>query len=471
MRLTITIFCTILLFSPSLLFADGFKMVKIDSLYMQDEILNFPETSFLSMNNNGDVVFNLRGDIALLKNGQLQYDKRLPMFAAPLIPSGIANNYRDIRLVNNQCDLYVLIGRNTNSLCKRENNEWKIIVKDISEYWKYNSVGSFNIDNEGIFWFVSYGVPCFHRFDGKEITKIYGKDTIDPNNWALYPGLPSYGSCCIGTNLYYMGGFGSVIKFDTKTGEREVFVPVSAWLTDNTPQIISPKIKMKKGKYWFATARPSLIGFDENGYEVVDLSGGKLSEKIGKIEYIDDFAMADDGSYWLSTREDSTRLYHIFSKDSFRIHNEIQSQHRSLDKEIPNIVKTLGIETAPNETVYIITDLGALLYYGENPLYVKDDSENDSNFGLYSIYPNPAKDKINVEIICNSTFNPNFINLDLYNYTGEKIKSIKSYSFERNRSSGTATFKFDTPNIPKGFYFLSINVDGKTQAKSIIIDK
>jgi len=114
MRILFTIFCTILLFSPSFLFPDGFKMITIDSLYMQNEILNSPQTSFLSMNNTGDVVFNLRGDIALLKDGQLQFDKRLPMFADTLAPSGIGTNYKDIKLFNDSGDLYVLIGRNTN---------------------------------------------------------------------------------------------------------------------------------------------------------------------------------------------------------------------------------------------------------------------------------------------------------------------------------------------------------------------
>jgi hypothetical protein len=263
---------------------------------------------------------------------------------------------------------------------------------------------------------------------------------------------------------------GGLAKYNIVTGRREMFIQNSLWSHNAENPVSTFKYKEFDGKFWFATGKPSLIGFDENGYEIIDLSGGKFAGSLSNITFINDFCMSSDGTYWLSITEDSTLLYHIFDKDSFQIDREIISMQRN-ENPVPNKTSALAIEQAPNGTIFIITSLGSLLYYGENPLYVNDDTENDNEYGLWNIFPNPAKEQINVEILCNSGFNPNSISLDLYSYTGKKIQNINNYSLIMNKTSGKAIFKFDTPDVLKGFYFLSITIDGRTQARSVIIDK
>lgn len=469
------LFLLIPIFFVTNLNADGFKMLEIDSAMMKNELDDFPRTSHLSINKNGDAIFNLYEYLATLSKRKLDIDKNLTVAIDKNIPDTVTVDFKVIKISDDSI-IYALVRNGSSytsmagSIYKLHNNVWCPIITEITgDYNTKNPITGFDIDNYGNYWFISAGRRNFYRYDGNELTKVYGVDTINPKEKTFYPWAMENGIKIIGDNMFYFAQ-GGLAKYNIVTGRREMFIQNSLWSHKAEKPVSTFKYKEFGGKYWFATGKPSLIGFDENGYEIIDLSGGNLDATLDNVSFIDDFCMSRDGTYWFSIRQDSSRLFHIFDKDSFRIHREIFSLHRSMDSAIPNNSNALAIEEAPNGTIYIITSLGSLLYYGENPLYIKDNTEDDNNYGLYKIYPNPAKEQINVEILCNSTFDPSSIILNLYSYSGVKIKKINNYSFERNKSSGKATFKFTTPEIPKGFYFLSINIDGRIQAKSIIIE-
>jgi hypothetical protein len=470
----ILLFITICIVSN--LYANGFKMIEIDSTLMKSELDNFPRTSHLSINKKGDLIFNLFEYLSIISNGKLDIDKNLTRAIDKKNGDTVTVDFKVIKLTDDNIT-YALVRNGSSylsmagSLYKMQNKVWSPVVSEITgDYKTKNPITGFDIDNDGNFWFVSAGRRNFYRYDGNELTEVYGVDTINPKVKTFYPWAMENGIKIIGDNMFYFAQ-GGLAKYNIINGRREMFIQNSLWSHNAEKPISTFKYKEFGGKFWFATGKPSLIGFDESGYEIIDFSGGKLDAALDNVSFIDDFCISRDGTYWISVRQDSSRLYHIFDKDSFQIHREIFSMHRSMDSLIPNTSNALAIEEAPNGTIYIITNLGSLLYYGENPLYVNDDTENDNEYGLWNIYPNPVKEQINVEILCNSDFNPNSISLDLYSYTGEKIKNINNYSLIMNKTSGKAIFQFDTPDVLKGFYFLSITIDGRTQARSVIIDK
>ncbi len=462
---------------PYSLQADGFKMLKIDSAYMKNELNNFPKTVWLSTNTTGGIAFNLWEHLAILKDGKININKTL-IYAIDEIKWDTVSVVFKVLKLTDDFVLYTLLrnGSSFNSsagtLFKLEDDIWYPVVSDITgEYNTKNPPTGFDIAENGDYWILSAGRTYFYKYDGVAVTKVYGVDTINHKEMTFYPTASYNGIKIIGDGLFYYA-YGGLAKYNIQTGRREMFIPSSVWANGFTKTLAALKYKPKDGKYWFATSKPSFIGFDENSYEIIDLSGGKFADEIkNNYSYIEDFYMADDGTYWLSVLQDSLRLFHIFDKDSFRIHREIMSMHWSSDTLMPDLSGALAIEQAPNGTIYIVTELGALLYYGENPLYVKDDIDKQNDYGLRSVYPNPAKDQINVDILCNSDFNPSTIGLDLYSYSGEKIKTIKNFSLVMNKSSGKATIKFDTPSGLKGFYFLSITIDNSVQARSIIIER
>ena len=80
-----------------------------------------------------------------------------------------------------------------------------------------------------------------------------------------------------------------------------------------------------------------------------------------------------------------------------------------------------------------------------------------------SIYPNPVKDKINVEVVVN---NPDEIEILLKSITGETIQQL--YKGKQTEKVFKQTFSIDSDKLSKGIYFLKIKTNEKIYARKII---
>ncbi|MGE0638552.1 MAG: T9SS type A sorting domain-containing protein [Bacteroidia bacterium] len=85
--------------------------------------------------------------------------------------------------------------------------------------------------------------------------------------------------------------------------------------------------------------------------------------------------------------------------------------------------------------------------------------EEQSIEALVSVYPNPAKDMITVELPAGKTADM----CDLFNVIGSRIESFTV--------AGKQKFTVDLKTFAKGVYFLRMNVDGQLITKKIIITK
>jgi len=88
--------------------------------------------------------------------------------------------------------------------------------------------------------------------------------------------------------------------------------------------------------------------------------------------------------------------------------------------------------------------------------------EFDNNFSI-NIFPNPAKDILNIKYKLNKTSN---VKITLLNALGQKIKTLK---IAKNLNAGTHIIFFNTSNLELGIYFCNFEAEKKSVIKKIII--
>lgn len=88
-----------------------------------------------------------------------------------------------------------------------------------------------------------------------------------------------------------------------------------------------------------------------------------------------------------------------------------------------------------------------------------NDMINTSNNVSMNIYPNPAKDNVNINI--NNIFSPYIITI--YDLQGKKIKSLKVNNQQKNISLPISSFS-------KGFYTINLSAKGINIGKKLIIE-
>jgi len=76
-----------------------------------------------------------------------------------------------------------------------------------------------------------------------------------------------------------------------------------------------------------------------------------------------------------------------------------------------------------------------------------------------SVYPNPAKETLNLNLIPIQNANPVVFIMDVF---GKTVKTINNIT--------ESTLKINTSNYPKGVYFIKIMSDNGTVIKKVIIE-
>ena len=183
-----------------------------------------------------------------------------------------------------------------------------------------------------------------------------------------------------------------------------------------------------------------------------------------------DFEFGDDGSIWYYGKKE---LYQIFSKDEFKKYSpELDkfSYSVKIDSTKINQVNLSNITKSEDGTIFLATQGSGILYLGKDPVSVEDTEERDNVFALMKLYPNPTKNKVNAELHCNATFNPELTDVAIYSYSGQLISNIDRFTISHNKSNGTANIEFNANGIPSGYYFLCISVGGEKKMQSIVIE-
>ena len=92
------------------------------------------------------------------------------------------------------------------------------------------------------------------------------------------------------------------------------------------------------------------------------------------------------------------------------------------------------------------------------PLSTKNFNSDLNN--QVSIFPNPARDEINIKITNNSVVKK----MELFSILSSKVHQIKNIDFNSNKIQ-----KIDVSNLKKGVYFLKLELmDGNTITKKLL---
>ena len=80
----------------------------------------------------------------------------------------------------------------------------------------------------------------------------------------------------------------------------------------------------------------------------------------------------------------------------------------------------------------------------------------------FSIYPNPAKDHISINLDIKEYIN---LTLDIIDLTGKQVAIITN-----EKLSGNVTKQFSTAELPNGYYLVRLQVDGKTSIQNLVVN-
>jgi len=111
------------------------------------------------------------------------------------------------------------------------------------------------------------------------------------------------------------------------------------------------------------------------------------------------------------------------------------------------------------------------IIYGQNQFYklslIKSTTEvssiSDSN--QFSVYPNPAKDKLQVSYQLSSTSN---VSLEIFDWSGKLIKNLIS---NENKTADNYIQTFDISDLSSGVYFAKLNTQTFSKTAKLLVIK
>lgn len=228
-----------------------------------------------------------------------------------------------------------------------------------------------------------------------------------------------------------------------------------------------------------------LITFTTN--QTIEANGWMLSYKCyfptfcsGTQSYTEPSGTFDDGSgsfyynngqtcMWTIKPDyaSSTTIYFNYfeteeGEDKLKVY-DLESQELLADlsgNEVPEPI------TSQSGSFYFVFSTNSTVKgYGWEIYYEADNvgvAENETVFGDFKLFPNPASQNINLSFVSPQAKQ---VNVSLYTITGVNV-----YSSELANASGVYFNSIDVSKISKGVYFLNIKSDEGTLTRKVIID-
>ncbi len=137
--------------------------------------------------------------------------------------------------------------------------------------------------------------------------------------------------------------------------------------------------------------------------------------------------------------------YRLPNNSNDKINNSIENSVEDFN----NLLAVVWVQNPATKEVYQST-LSSFTIGMDNK--TKDDI-------IKNIYPNPATKDINIEL---NIPNNEAVNISLFNNLGQQIQSN-----ELGNISGSKTYKIDISDLPKGIYFVNIQIGSKKYSKPI----
>lgn len=242
-----------------------------------------------------------------------------------------------------------------------------------------------------------------------------------------------YNQACVEVdfaNNVWIGAQGTIVKIDqneniTTYGQNEIGVSLS----------IIYDIEFDSQQHLWAVSEGNLINFDGTNWTI---------HPFPEIGYLTDLEIDNNNNIWVSFLGGIS----YFDGSNWIIFDNSNSFF------IDNYVREISLDI-PNNTIWGATQEGGVFSF-TNPTLISGIDEKKSELKA-NVYPNPATDKINIDIdatLCDGAI------ISLLNLNGTLIKKLIC-------SSPNAIL--DISNITPGFYLIKVSNNGFATMKKIVI--
>ena len=290
-------------------------------------------------------------------------------------------------------------------------NPWfsGLIIDKDNKVWGSTIVGLFNY--EGTDW-------IYYNASNSSITTLAFDN--ENNKWL---GLTPLG---LGTAPGYLGKFdGSV--FNIYNSDYLNGIGGNIWSIDIS----------SSGIVWMGTFGNGLVKYNGTNWEVFNSTNSEIPQ--GWIKYV---TIEEDNIIWFSTESGLTR----FDGEIWQTFNTENSMLPS------NTINSILIDE--NGTKWVGTDKGLISFAGK----ALSTSENQFSEVKYKLFPNPAKDYINIktQLVDEASI------IEIYNIVGKSVKKLKTSS---NYNS------IDISDLANGLYILSIKSSNGITVQKFVKNK
>jgi hypothetical protein len=204
----------------------------------------------------------------------------------------------------------------------------------------------------------------------------------------------------------------------------------------------------------------------------IEITGVEMPENGGEEPWFE----AKDGVLyigWVSTNpvhmenEETFLLIHARLTDAFQISNlkseisNLRIENRDLKSEISFALNDNVPSELANQYGNVISDVKLTIPKGANG---KTANWQNGKMEIVSVYPNPAKESLNIELISEST---GLVSFEFVNLQGIAIMKIPQIQVE----NGWSREKINISGVVPGVYMLKITCGDVTEIRKVVVNR
>lgn len=164
-----------------------------------------------------------------------------------------------------------------------------------------------------------------------------------------------------------------------------------------------------------------------------------------------------NNAWWVSRNTASTSIYHTRDNGATWISQSCPSgsyAHIALGR----------LSTGGSANIWAVGEAGKIIFLSGIVSVEPVNSEVPSRYSLEQNFPNPFNPETNINF---SLPKNTFVKLKVYNSTGKLVSEVVN----EYKSAGNYSVRFDASELSSGVYFYSIETEGFTQTKSMMLIK
>ncbi len=305
----------------------------------------------------------------------------------------------------------------------------------VVSYRNYNSplagvlpIFAIELDKEGNLWISSGSVTMFDR----NITwKLFN------NNYLGFPFSMVNSISCYDDEILFTSTSYGAMKHTIDTDSWQLIDKDNSPLTTDFMRTFKRDINRN---YWFATWDKGLAKLSGNNWEIYNVSNSGLSS-----DTINDMIIASDGNIWLATNQGIS----VFDGNNWTVYNKSNSLLSSdtVNHLLDDLSGNIWVTTA-HHVIRI-----------ENAVSSVSSYVNEAN--AINVFPNPASEKINIELLGE---NHNIHSVAISDILGRATTLKHILPNER-------TVSIDVSNFPQGIYHVHIVSRDRSIVKKVMVSR